>query len=53
MSDITYDGVLNLIEKLPVREQRRLVQTLLEKVGKVPAPLPETVKFRVFVYRGL
>lgn len=46
MSEITFDGVLNLIEKLPLMEQRRLAQTLLDKIGKTSAPPLETVKFR-------
>jgi hypothetical protein len=45
MSEITYDGVLKLIERLPVLEQRRLARALIEKIGKVPAA-PEPVKFR-------
>jgi len=46
MSEITFDGVLNLIEKLPVLEQRRLVRTLLEKIGKTSVAPAEAIKFR-------
>ncbi len=46
MSEITFDGLLNLIERLPVLEQRRLVQAVMEKIRMAQSRAPETVKFR-------
>ena len=43
MSEITYDGVLKLIERLPALEQKRLARALIEKIGKAAA---EPVQFR-------
>lgn len=46
MSESIFDGILHQIEQLPVLEQRRLMQTVMEKVSLVQPSPAEASKFR-------